>query len=67
MATAEDKERQIAKEGATSGAGFVGGMIGGAVAGLACGPGAPVCVAVGVFVGGAAAALGTDFAFDSLW
>lgn len=67
VATAENMERQVVKEGATAGVGLLGGMAGGAVAGLACGPGAPVCVAVGVFVGGAAAALGTDFAFDRLW
>jgi hypothetical protein len=42
-------------------------MAGGAAAGLACGPGAPVCVAVGVFVGGALAALGADFAFEFAW
>jgi hypothetical protein len=30
------------------------------LAGLACGPGAPVCVTIGAFVGGAAAAFGVD-------
>lgn len=67
VVTAENKGRQIVKEGTTTGVGLLGGMAGGAIAGLACGPGAPVCVAVGVFVGGAAAAFGTDFAFDRLW
>jgi hypothetical protein len=67
VATAEDQSRQAVKEGATAGAGVLGGMGGGALAGLACGPGAPVCVAVGVFVGGALAALGADFAFDWAW
>ena len=67
VATAEDPGRQVVKEGATAGAGILGGIGGGALAGLACGPGAPVCVAVGVFVGGALAALGTDFAFDWAW
>ena len=67
ISTAEDKPRQIAKEGTTAGAGVLGGMAGGAAAGLACGPGAPVCVTVGVFVGGALAAFGADVAFDWLW
>ncbi|GAA0371032.1 hypothetical protein GCM10009092_39200 [Bowmanella denitrificans] len=39
------------------------GVAGGALAGLACGPGAPVCVTIGVFVGGALGALGADFTF----
>jgi len=46
---------------AVTGAGIAGGIAGGALAGLACGPGAPVCVTVGVFVGGALAAFGVDF------
>jgi hypothetical protein len=41
---------------AAMGAGIGGGMGGGALAGLLCGPGAPVCVAVGAFVGGLGAA-----------
>jgi hypothetical protein len=67
VVTAEDQGRQAVKEGATAGAGILGGMGGGALAGLACGPGAPVCVTVGVFVGGALAAIGVDFAFDLAW
>lgn len=67
VATAENKGRQVVKEGVTAGAGVLGGMAGGAAAGMACGPGAPVCVAVGVFVGGAMAALGADLTFDWLW
>lgn len=67
IATAENKGRQTVKEGVMAGGGILGGMAGGAVAGLACGPGAPVCVGIGVFVGGAAAALGVDFAFEAWW
>lgn len=67
VATADDQSRQAVKEGATAGAGILGGMGGGVLAGLACGPGAPVCVAIGVFVGGALAALGADVAFDRAW
>lgn len=32
-------------------------------AGLACGPGAPVCSVMGVFIGGALGAMGADFTF----
>jgi hypothetical protein len=67
VATAEEPGRQAAKEGVTAGAGILGGIGGGVLAGLACGPGAPVCVAVGVFVGGALAAIGADVAFDWSW
>lgn len=66
IATADDPVRQSAKEGVTLGAGIAGGAAGGAAAGLLCGPGAPVCVAVGVFVGGALGALGADLTFDWL-
>lgn len=60
IATAADKTAATLHEGAAVGAGVAGGMAGGALAGLACGPGAPVCVTIGVFVGGAAAAFGVD-------
>ncbi|WCM93408.1 hypothetical protein M5C99_01335 [Acidovorax sp. NCPPB 2350] len=60
VATAEDKVAAAGKEVAVAGAGIGGGIAGGALAGLACGPGAPVCVAVGAFVGGALAAFGAD-------
>ncbi len=66
VATAEDHARAAAREGVAFGAGFAGSVAGGAVAGLACGPGAPVCVAVGAFVGGALFALGADITFDWL-
>ena len=67
VATAEDKSKQIAKEGTTAGAGILGGMAGGAAAGLICGPGAPVCVAVGIFVGGVLAAAGAEVTFEAGW
>lgn len=60
IATAADKTAATLHEGAALGAGIAGGMAGGALAGLACGPGAPVCVTIGAFVGGAAAAFGVD-------
>lgn len=60
VATADDKVDAAAREGVGLGGGFLGGAAGGALAGLACGPGAPVCVTIGVFVGGAMGALGAD-------
>ena len=61
VATAEDPVEAGKREAAVTGAGIGGGLVGGAVAGLACGPGAPVCVGIGAFVGGALAAFGVDF------
>ncbi len=66
IATAENTGQAVAKEGVTFGAGFAGAALGGAAAGLVCGPGAPVCSTVGVFVGGALFALGADVSFDWL-
>ncbi len=57
---AENKARAVAREGAIIGGGFIGAAAGGSAAGLACGPAAPFCVTLGVFVGGALAALSTD-------
>ncbi|WP_226376754.1 hypothetical protein [Pantoea stewartii] len=50
--TAENKVAETGKQIAINGAGIAGG----ALAGLVCGPGAPVCVLIGGFVGGALAA-----------
>jgi hypothetical protein len=61
VATAEDKLSAAGREAAVTGVSILGGIGGGAVAGLACGPGAPVCVTVGAFVGGALAAFGVDW------
>ncbi|BDT61250.1 hypothetical protein MasN3_47440 [Massilia varians] len=61
IATATNKTATATRELALTGAGIGGGIAGGAIAGLACGPGAPVCVTVGAFVGGALSALGLSF------
>ena len=61
VATADDKAAAAGREVSVVGGGIAGGIAGGALAGLACGPGAPVCVAVGAFVGGALAGLGADW------
>lgn len=60
VATANNKFDAAGKEIAVTGSSIAGGIAGGALAGLACGPGAPVCVTVGAFVGGALAAFGVS-------
>jgi len=67
VATADDKVRALGNEGAVLGGGVLGGMAGGAAAGLVCGPGAVVCSAIGVFIGGALGGLGADYAFDKFF
>jgi hypothetical protein len=59
--------RQAVKETTSLGAGFLGSVGGGAAAGIWCGPGAPVCVAIGAVVGGLVFAVGSDLVFDWLW
>lgn len=58
IATSTDKLSATGKEILSTGASISGGIAGGALAGLACGPGAPVCVTIGAFVGGTLAAFG---------
>lgn len=64
VAVADDKAGAALREGVVTGAGIAGGMAAGAMAGLLCGPGAPVCVTIGAFVGGAGAAMGVDYLWD---
>ena len=59
--SARDKSTAIKRELVTTTAGIGGSIAAGAVAGLACGPGAPVCVTIGAFIGGALAAFGAGF------
>ena len=61
VALAEDKVDAGAKEVAMLGGGFLASVGGGAAAGLVCGPGAPVCVTVGAFVGGVIAVFSIDY------
>jgi len=63
ITTSDDKVAAVKQEAAVTGSGIVGGMAGGAVAGLMCGPGAPVCVTIGAFVGGALASMGMSLAW----
>ena len=63
IAVADDKVDAAKREVVIVGVSIAGGAAGGALAGLACGPGAPVCVTVGAFVGGALAAFGVSMAW----
>lgn len=53
---ADDKVNETGRPLSISGAGIAGSWASGAIAGLMCGPGAPICVVLGAFVGGALAA-----------
>lgn len=61
IATAEDKVDAAKKEVVVATVSITSGIAGGAIAGLACGPGAPVCVTLGAFVGGALGAFGVNY------
>jgi|HubBroStandDraft_1064217.scaffolds.fasta_scaffold38249_2 hypothetical protein len=67
VATSDRPGREAVKQGTGAGMGFLGSLAGGAAAGLVCGPGAPICVGVGAFVGGLVFVVGSDFAFDEVW
>ena len=54
--TSDNKVAETGRQLAINGSGIAGGAAGGMVAGLVCGPGAPVCVLIGGFIGGALAA-----------
>jgi fermentation-respiration switch protein FrsA (DUF1100 family) len=60
IATSNNPGQTARQEAAVFGASLAGSVAGGALAGLACGPGAPVCVTIGAFVGGAMFALGVS-------
>lgn len=64
IAVAEDKADAAKREGVSVLGGIAMGAAGGAAAGLLCGPGAPVCVAVGAFVGGIAGAMGAEYLYE---
>ena len=51
--TSDNKITETGRQLAINSAGIAGGAAGGMVAGLVCGPGAPVCVLIGGFIGGA--------------
>ncbi|WP_341678401.1 hypothetical protein [Niveibacterium sp. SC-1] len=66
---AEDKPREVARQGVLAGAGLVGGLAGGlgAVATGACAATAPVCVTLATLVGGMLLAFGADVAFGTVY
>jgi hypothetical protein len=69
IATSDRPGREAVKQGVVIGSGMAGAAAIGAIAGTAllCGPGAPICVGILVFVGGGAVAFGADAAFDHWW
>jgi hypothetical protein len=67
IAASDRPGREAVKQGVGAGVGFLGSLAGGAAAGLVCGPGAPICVGVGAFVGGLVFVVSSDFAFDEIW
>lgn len=60
---ADDRFAETQRQVAIGTVGMAGAWAGGAIAGLMCGPGAPVCVLIGAFVGGAISA----WEMDELW
>lgn len=66
VATAEDKVNAAGREGSSILGGMAGGAAGGALAGLMCGPGAPLCSGIGIFVGGAVGAFVASGGYDWL-
>lgn len=66
IASSENKVRETANEGVAIGGGMAGSAALGSM-GMLCGPGAIVCVPLGVFVGGIIGSAGADWAFDKIW
>lgn len=64
IATSNDPVASATKVGTVTVAGLGGSIATGAAAGLVCGPGAPVCVGIGAFIGGVVFAIGADVAVD---
>lgn len=62
MATADGKLQAVARQGTGIALGSALSIVG-EWAGLACGPGAVICVPLGVFVGGACGAIAADYFF----
>lgn len=61
---AKNKTKAVIYNGIVIGGSAGSGAAMGAAGGLICGPGAPLCVGVGVFIGGVLGALGTQFALN---
>lgn len=58
---AKNKGKAAAYHGAIAGGSMTSSYVVGATAGLACGPGAPVCVGLGAFIGGVLGAIGMQY------
>ncbi|WP_373415129.1 hypothetical protein [Acinetobacter colistiniresistens] len=62
---AENREKEIYRQGTTIVGGIAGGAGGGAAAGAICGPGSPICSTVGVIIGGAIGGFGAYLLVDA--
>ena len=67
VTTAENKPKALGREVVTTGSGLLGGAGGGALAGLACGPGAPICIGIGIFLGGMLGSWGGGSLFSAVF
>lgn len=67
IGTAHDRVAEAKKQGGALAGGVLGGALAGGMTGLVCGPGAPVCSGILVFVGGVLGAFGGEAAMTSLW
>ena len=66
---AEDKPREVLRQGMLAGGGVIGGMVGGAgaVAVGVCAATAPVCVGVAALIGGLLFSFGADLGVDTFY
>ena len=67
VATADDPGEEARRQGGALGGGVWGGMAALAATGLVCGPGAPVCSGILIFVGGVVGALTGEALLTNLW
>jgi polyhydroxyalkanoate synthesis regulator phasin len=66
IGNAENKAKEIIKQGSVIGGGFAGGAAGGVAAGAVCGPGAVVCTVAIVLIGSIVGGLGAGAVVDSI-
>lgn len=58
---AKDRKKALVYNAAIFSGSAATSAAGGGAAGLACGPGAPICVTIGIFIGGIIGAIGTQY------
>jgi len=67
ISTSDNVWRTTAREGVGLAGGLAMGAGAGAATGWVTGPGYPITVGIGAFLGGVAGALGADYLFDEIW